>query len=82
MEFICPKCGEKSDYLNVMVVDIVQFSTANLPEEGQEGILFGDYETEYDDSHDNYYCPNCDFELIGIHDEDALLDYVREQKND
>jgi DNA-directed RNA polymerase subunit RPC12/RpoP len=79
MEYKCPECGETADYLDVEVVNIFQYTIANLPDNDNEDILFGDYETNYDECQDSYYCPNCGFKLP-IHDEEALLKYVKENQ--
>jgi rubredoxin len=80
MKYKCYHCNETTDYFNVEVYDIFQYTTANLPDKEDEDILFGDYDTNYDDSHDNYYCPNCGA-ILPVHDEEALLKYVKEHQS-
>jgi hypothetical protein len=77
MIFKCPDCGKTSDYLNVDVVNIVQTTTAHI---GDHDILFSDYDTDYDDCEDIYYCPHCGDPLPLVHDEDALLKYLKENQ--
>ncbi|MDQ1281601.1 MAG: hypothetical protein QG670_2866, partial [Thermoproteota archaeon] len=43
-------------------------------------ILFSDYDTCYDACKDLYFCPNCGAELPLVHDEDALLKYLKENQ--
>ena len=80
MIFKCPNCGETPDYLEVEVVNIVQYSSVYIPEEEDvEDLMFGSFDTNYDDSRDNYTCPECGYELL-VHDEVALLEYIKENQ--
>jgi hypothetical protein len=79
MEYKCSHCGKNTDYFDVEIVDLFQCTTAHLPLDNEGDILFGDYDTNYDDCHDNYYCPNCGA-VLPIHDEEALLEYVKRKQ--
>jgi len=77
MIFKCPQCKKESDYLDVEVTDLIQTTTAHI---GDHDILFSDYDTCYDACKDLYFCPNCGAELPLVHDEEALLKYLKENQ--